>query len=93
MWCGVAGLTKASMIAALSDVGAAMDQPVMWNMRFVQSTQEGGVVADRYVAAYTAAVFGCMAAWLHMTAYDCIWLTDTLLHTRKLGGLHKHLFG
>uniref|UniRef100_A0A7S0RZ19 DUF6816 domain-containing protein n=1 Tax=Chlamydomonas leiostraca TaxID=1034604 RepID=A0A7S0RZ19_9CHLO len=43
----VPGATKASMIVALSDVGAAMEAPIEFSMRFTASAEEGGVVADR----------------------------------------------
>lgn len=42
------GVTKASMLAALPDVGAGMDgRTVRFQMRFVRRVEEGGVVADR----------------------------------------------
>jgi hypothetical protein len=43
----VPGVLKGSMVAALPDVGAAMDAPVSYRVRFEASSQEGGVVADR----------------------------------------------
>jgi hypothetical protein len=43
----VPGVTKASMIMTLSDVGAGMDAPVSYQLRYVSSKEEGGVVADR----------------------------------------------
>jgi hypothetical protein len=43
----VPGVTKASMIMTLPDVGAGMDAPVSYQLRYVNSTEEGGVVADR----------------------------------------------
>ena len=43
------GVTKASMLAALPDVGAGMDgRTVRFQMRFVRRVEEGGVVADRW---------------------------------------------
>ena len=43
------GVTKASMLAALPDVGAGMDgRTVRFQMRFVRSAEEGGIVADRW---------------------------------------------
>jgi hypothetical protein len=41
------GATKASLIAALADVGAGMEAPVVYQARFTDSQAEGGVVADR----------------------------------------------
>jgi hypothetical protein len=43
----VPGVLKGSMVVALPDVGAAMDAPVLYRVRFVDSPREGGVVADR----------------------------------------------
>ena len=43
------GVTKASMLAALPDVGAGMDgRTVRFQLRFVRSAEEGGIVADRW---------------------------------------------
>lgn len=41
------GVTKGSIIAALSDVGLAQERPVEMLMRWTYSEAEGGVVADR----------------------------------------------
>ncbi|GLI62963.1 hypothetical protein VaNZ11_005819, partial [Volvox africanus] len=43
----VPGVLKGSMVVALPDVGAAIDAPLQYRMRFVESPQESGVVADR----------------------------------------------
>lgn len=45
----VPGFTKGSLIAAIADVGVGQDAPIAMRMRWVDSPQEGGVVADRYV--------------------------------------------
>jgi hypothetical protein len=45
----VPGVTKASMIMTLSDVGAGMDAPVSYQLRYVNSKDEAGIVADRCV--------------------------------------------
>jgi hypothetical protein len=45
----VPGVTKASMIMTLSDVGAGMDAPVSYQLRYVNSKEEAGIVADRCV--------------------------------------------
>eukprot|EP01025_Chloroclados_australasicus_P030091 TRINITY_DN3014_c1_g1_i1.p2 TRINITY_DN3014_c1_g1~~TRINITY_DN3014_c1_g1_i1.p2 ORF type:complete len:321 (-),score=16.07 TRINITY_DN3014_c1_g1_i1:239-1201(-) len=41
------GVTLASIIAALPDVGAGLDSIVEYKIRFYNSQKEGGVVADR----------------------------------------------
>lgn len=41
---------KASIISALPDVGAAMDKKLTYQQRFAMSSEEGGIVADRYVS-------------------------------------------
>jgi hypothetical protein len=43
-----AGVLKASMVAGLPDVGAAMQGPLQYQARYITSPQEGGVVADRW---------------------------------------------
>ncbi|GIL49804.1 hypothetical protein Vafri_6022 [Volvox africanus] len=43
----VPGVLKGSMVVALPDVGAAVDAPLHYRMRFMESPQGGGVVADR----------------------------------------------
>lgn len=43
----VPGVTKASMIMSLADVGAGMEAPVSYTLRYNSSEEEGGVVADR----------------------------------------------
>lgn len=39
----VAGVTKASMIMTLSDVGAGMEAPVSYQLRYVSSKEEGEI--------------------------------------------------
>ncbi len=46
--CYLAGVLKASAIMALADVGAAMDRPVQYYVRFTSNSSEGGVAADRW---------------------------------------------
>jgi hypothetical protein len=46
----VPGVTKASMVMSLADVGAGMEAPVSYTLRYNRSQEEGGVVADRYVS-------------------------------------------
>jgi hypothetical protein len=46
----VPGVTKASMVMTLADVGAGMEAPVSYQQRFVVDEQQGGVVADRCAA-------------------------------------------
>lgn len=55
----VPGVTKASMIMTLSDVGAGMEAPVSYQLRYVASQEEGGVVADRWVVLQRG------AWWVH----------------------------
>lgn len=55
------------MIAVLADVGAAMEKPVTFQQRYVQSTAEGGVVADRCVHTFEAAI-QLLGAWLSGSA-------------------------
>jgi hypothetical protein len=43
----VPGVIKASMVMTLADVGAGMEAPVSYQLRFMNSEEEGGVVADR----------------------------------------------
>ncbi len=43
----VPGLTKASLIAAIADVGVGQEQPVGLELRWEKNGQQGGVVADR----------------------------------------------
>ncbi|GIL77627.1 hypothetical protein Vretifemale_6999 [Volvox reticuliferus] len=54
----VPGVLKGSMVVALPDVGAAIDAPLRYRMRFLESQQEGGVVADRWVSGHAALGLG-----------------------------------
>lgn len=48
----VPGFTKGSLIAAIADVGVGQDAPIVTRMRWVESAEEGGVVADRCAFVY-----------------------------------------
>lgn len=45
------GVTKASMVVTLADVGAGMEAPVTYLQRFVSSKEQGGIVADRWASS------------------------------------------